>query len=75
MFKPVIELLNNRFKNLKTRQKILFGFSVPLLLMVAIAGVTYQSIQESDETLEWVTHTQEVIAAGNDLKKQFEMDK
>ncbi|OUR86391.1 hypothetical protein A9Q92_05730 [Methylophaga sp. 42_8_T64] len=69
MFKPVIELLNNRFKNLKTRQKILFGFSVPLLLMVAIAGVTYQSIQESDETLEWVTHTQEVIAAGNDLKK------
>lgn len=69
MFKHFIDSVKNRFQQLKTRQKILLGFSVPLLLMVVIAAVVYQTILESNETSKWVKHTHEVIAAGHELNK------
>ena len=69
MFKQLIDFVSHRFQHLNTRQKILAGFSVPLILMLVIAVTVYQSIQQSNETAAWVKHTQEVIAAGHELNK------
>ena len=62
---PLIRL----FSRLKTRTKILLGFSVPMSLLVIISSVVYFSIGELIETSKWVKHTQQVITGGKDLEK------
>ena len=56
-------------KKLKTRQKILIGFSVPLALMALVASFVYLSIEKLEATSQWVLHTQEVISRANLLGK------
>ena len=69
MFNHGINFGQDRFQKLKTRQKILLGFSAPLILMVVIATVVYFSIGKLLDTSQWVQHTQRVIAGGQELTK------
>ncbi len=57
------------FNQLQTRQKILLGYSVPLVLMVVIATVVFFSIKKMVKEAKWVQHTQEVITDGQELNK------
>ncbi len=53
--------------NLSIRQKILFAFAIPLVLMTFVATLLYVSTQRQLETAKWVDHTQQVISQGNNL--------
>jgi len=64
-----INICRQAFDQLQTRQKILLGFSVPLLLMIIIATVVYFSIGKMVDDAQWVQHTQQVIAGGQELNK------
>lgn len=64
-----INICSQAFDQLQTRQKILLGFSVPLLLMIIIATVVYFSIGKMVDDAQWVQHTQQVIAGGQELNK------
>ncbi len=44
-----IILSQKMFRNLKTRPKMLLGFSVPILLMAIVASMVYSSFQSSVE--------------------------
>jgi methyl-accepting chemotaxis protein len=57
------------FRNLKTRPKMLLGFSIPILLMAIVAYVVSACFQAAVEISDWVQHTHEVIAHGNGLAK------
>ena len=57
------------FHQLQTRQKILLGFCVPLLLLIINAVVVYFSIGKLLDTSQWVQHTQRVISGGQELSK------
>lgn len=48
---------------------MLLGFSVPMLLMVAIAFIVSNNIAKMVKTSDWVRHTQEVIAKSRELEK------
>ena len=65
----LINICRQAFDQLQTRQKILLGFSVPLLLMIIIATVVYFSIGKMVGDAQWVQHTQQVIAGGQELNK------
>lgn len=56
-------------KKITLSQKIIIGFSVPLLVILGLATASYQSTQLLIETNKWVQHTQQVIAKGYLLEK------
>jgi len=64
-----ITLGQDKLRNLKTRPKMILGFSVPILLMSIGAVIVYSSFQSSVETARRVRHTQDVIARGAGLGK------
>ncbi|SFB79489.1 CHASE3 domain-containing protein [Pseudoalteromonas denitrificans] len=49
--------------------KILSGFAIPVILMIIVSSVVYNSTTALIETSNWVTHTQKVIAKGHLLEK------
>ena len=53
--------------NLSIRQKIVFAFAIPLLLMTFIATLLYVSSNRQNETAKWVEHTHQVISQGHKL--------
>lgn len=53
--------------NLSIRQKIVFAFAIPLLLMTFVATLLYVSSNRQNETAKWVEHTHQVISQGNNL--------
>lgn len=57
------------YLNLKTRQKLLWGFSIPLFLMLVIIAIVYVSFRGAIETSAWVSHTHQVIAKVQKLSK------
>ncbi len=67
MFKRFIGFGQKRFQSLNTRQKLLLGFSVPLLLMVLIGIVVNSSIGKLVDDTKQVQHTHEEIAGGQEL--------
>lgn len=64
-----INFCQHKFNQLQTRQKILLGFSVPLLLMIVIATLVYFSIGKLTDDTKWVQHTHQVITDGQELAK------
>lgn len=58
-----------KINDLKIRTKILLGFGIILMLVVALSVGVYISTTKSLETLGWVTHTDKVIAEANLLSK------
>jgi len=54
---------------MKLRTQLISGYALVFLLMIAIAGVMYQSVTSLIETGSWVEHTHEVIAHGNLIQK------
>jgi hypothetical protein len=67
MFKRIWESGQQDFGSLQTRQKILLGFSVPMILMTAIAVMVYFSVRTMQQDAQWVQHTQDVITGGQEL--------
>lgn len=57
--------------SLSIRQKIILGFTFPLLLIGLFSGYIYSSIQSSLNTADWVRHTQEVITKAYLLEKHM----
>jgi len=53
--------------NLSIRNKILFGISIALLLMLAVSATVFVNVQGLQETSKWVEHTQNVMSKGNQL--------
>ena len=53
--------------NLSIRQKIVFAFAIPLLLMTLVAILLYLSSNRQSETAKWVEHTHQVISQGHKL--------
>ena len=54
---------------LKTRHKILLGFSVPVFLMMVVAFVVYVNVAGLVETANRVKHTHHVIVGARELGK------
>ena len=54
---------------LKTRHKILLGFSFPMLLMMVVAFVVYVNVSGLVETANGVKHTHHVIVGARELGK------
>lgn len=69
MLSTLIDKSKNQFQQLKTRNKILVGFSAPLLLMIVVVFIVYINIQKTQSTAEWVKHTHKVISSAQELSK------
>lgn len=65
----IIVRLKNHFYKIGLAKKILLGFTIPLLLMIAVSLAIYQSMNGLVGTSIWVQHTHEVIAKGHLLQK------
>jgi len=61
--------LSSSINKMSLTSKILSGFAVPVVLMVIVSKVVYNSTNALIETSDWVTHTQEVITKGHVLDK------
>ena len=57
----------NMFENMKLKWKLMTGFSVPLILMIAIAAIVESNLKHLLETQKWVSHTHEVIEMANEV--------
>lgn len=51
----------NVLNNLQLRWKLVLGFALPLLLVVSMSVVIYNSVDHLIDTSEWVNHTHEAI--------------
>ena len=57
----------NIFKNMRLKWKLVWGFALPLVLVVAMSGVIYKSVDHLIQTAEWVNHTHEAIELADNL--------
>ena len=55
--------------SLSTKNKIVVGFFIPILLMVAIAIIVYFNIEKQISTSKWVEHTHQVVADVREIQK------
>ena len=65
-----MELYNLNFpfiNNLRLRNKIIFGFTFPLLLISFVAIFVYSSITKQSKTDDWVEHTHHAISGGKEI--------
>lgn len=54
-------------KSLTIGQQVAAGFALPIIILVVLSTVTYNSTQRLMETSYWVTHTHQVLAEISDL--------
>lgn len=54
-------------KNFKLRTKLLFGFAIPVVAIVAIAIIVYSSVNSLLKANQWVDHTHKVIGEGKSI--------
>jgi len=54
-------------KNFKLRNKLLFGFAIPVVAIVAMAIIVYISLNSLLKANYWVDHTHKVIAEGKTI--------
>jgi len=52
-------------ENLNIKTKVIAGYIIILLLMVAVSTIAYKSIKSLMQTSYWVEHTHQVIEVGN----------
>ncbi len=52
--------------------KLSAGYAAALLALLAISAVFYQSIKKMDETMDWVTHTNVVLAGVHDTQSALQ---
>ncbi len=55
------------FNNLLLKWKLIYGFSLPLVLMVLIAAVVFFNLEALLDSSQRVNHTQRSIEYGNEL--------
>ena len=53
-----------KFANLKTKQKILLGSAVPLVLLAGLGAISVSSLDSISQTNGWVNHTYDVLGDG-----------
>ena len=66
---PINRRKKSMLSKLSISQKILIGFTLPMLLTSFLAIATYNSTNTSIKMADSVRHTQEVIAEGHELEK------
>ena len=54
-------------KNFKLRNKLLIGFAIPVVAIVAMATIVYGSVNSLLKANHWVDHTHKVIAEGKSI--------
>jgi len=54
---------------LSIRNKLIIGFTIPLLFLTILSSIVYFSIEKQRETSMWVEHTHAVIASAQELIK------
>ncbi|MFB3099878.1 MAG: CHASE3 domain-containing protein [Gammaproteobacteria bacterium] len=59
------------FKDLKIGTKVITGYSIALIMMSVIAVVIYLNVNSLIDSAKWVSHTNGVMAEGNDLITQL----
>ena len=59
------------FKDLKIGTKVITGYSIALIMMSVIAIVIYLNVHTLIDSAHWVSHTNKVMAHGNDLITQL----
>ena len=60
-----------KFKDLKIGTKVITGYSIALVMMSVIAIVIYLNVNSLIDSAKWVSHTNNVMAEGNDLITQL----
>jgi methyl-accepting chemotaxis protein len=55
------------FKNLKLRNRILLGYSVPLLLSIAVVIIVYMNVRTAQRQAELLENAHEVVALVKDM--------
>lgn len=59
------------FESLDLRRKLIYGFSVPLALIVLISATVYFSLNRLLESSRWVNHTHEAIELGSRITQSL----
>ena len=54
-------------QNSKTSTKVVLGFSIPILIIIALSAFAYRTIRAGMEHSRWVEHTYQAVAYGNAL--------
>ena len=54
--------LKTKFDNLKTKQKLTFGLSVPIIILIILGSLSLSNLQSISKTANWVDHTRIVLA-------------
>lgn len=57
----------NILRNLSLKWKLATGFAIPLVMIVGLSAVTYQSTQSLVESTKWVNDTHEAVGLGYKL--------
>lgn len=57
----------NLFRNMNLKWKLTTGFAIPVLLIVGLSTLVYQSTRSMVESAKWVNHTHEAVAIGTKL--------
>ena len=60
-----------KFKDLKIGTKVITGYSIALIMMSVIAVVIYLNVNTLIDSANMVSHTNRVMAEGNDLITQL----
>jgi two-component system sensor histidine kinase/response regulator len=58
--------------NMHFRRRLLLGFGVPILMLLALSAVSYRNIVASAIGADWVRHTDEVIERLADLRSAMQ---
>lgn len=59
------KMLNISLRNVKTKNKILFGTLLPLCFLLILGGVSALNVKKLTNTTKWVNHTYEVLGTND----------
>ena len=57
----------NVLQNLHLKWKLILGFTLPIILVIAMSMVIYKSVNDLIDTAGWVNHTHEAIKLADNL--------
>ncbi len=67
--------LSQKFADLKTKPKILFGVLSPMALLLLLGAIAVYNISSITQTSKWVEHTHKVLAmAGGIIGSAVDME-
>lgn len=57
----------NLFRNMSLKWKLMTGFSIPVVLIIGLSALVYQSTHSMVDSSRWVNHTHEAVGIGTKL--------